>query len=341
LQQTNSELNEALSQIDTIYRNVDSALILFDKDLTILKINEHAKSLMNADEKFQAAVLKLTTDFMMVTFSEQTQSFIFENTKDDARQYTATISKIYDSNSELENILLVIDDNTHLMNMQRVTLWKEVASRLAHEIKNPLTPIKLTAERVKRRSKDAGDADLQELIAKSMDMIVTESDELLTLVEEFSIYARMPSLIRDDMNLLAIAEEVVALQKRLNTEVAMNVDIAEDIVLKGDKHQLKRVFVNLIQNSIQAMEGREGSKIDIRAVMTAGKVEITVEDNGSGIKDEDIEKVFVPYFSKKPSGTGLGLAIIKKIIEEHGGTITVKSRVDEFTQFYITLPMLR
>jgi two-component system nitrogen regulation sensor histidine kinase NtrY len=249
--------------------------------------------------------------------------------------FVAHITKIVDAYGKLENILLMLDDNTNLINLQRITLWKEVATRIAHELKNPLTPIKLMAERVKRKSREIQDPALEKVVDSGMQMIVTEVDELIQLVEEFNMYARTASYIRSDVRLLPIIQEVINMQVEHCAEISVNVP--PELSLYGDRHQLKRVMLNLIQNALQVLD-KEDKNISITAKVVEDRVHIAVEDNGSGISEEDLPKVFIPYFSKKPAGTGLGLAIVKKIIEEHNGAITVESKAGEFTRFDINLP---
>ncbi len=343
LQGKNRDLNKALNQIsrdkryiDTIYKNVDSGLILLDKNLDMLKANDYAEELIKiTDDENKGKSFDLIKDF--VTSPEHDRILQVDmQIQGETRLFTAHLNKITDSDGNLENIILVLDDNTHIMNLQRITLWKEVATRITHEIKNPLTPIKLTAERVKRRSQEIPVKSVKELVDKSMETIITEVDELLNLVEEFNLYARLPSLIKSDINLSTLVKEVADLHKRARPDVTININIPPDLIIKGDRNQLKRVLVNLIQNSMQAIQ--EAGIIDISAARDhENAVSLIITDNGIGIKEEDIDNVFVPYFSKKPDGTGLGLAIVRKIIEEHGGSITVESKAGEFTTFHIHL----
>jgi two-component system nitrogen regulation sensor histidine kinase NtrY len=343
LQRKNSALNEALNQIskdkkyiDTIYKNVDSGLVLLDKSLNMLKANDYAEDLIKlVSEKDKNDWFIIVKDFAAGSEHDKIlQGNI--HLKGERHFFTAHLNKILDAEGKLENIILVVDDNTHIMKLQRIMLWKEVATRITHEIKNPLTPIKLTAERVKRRSQEIPVPNVKELVDKSMETIITEVDELLNMAEEFNMYARPPSIIRSDIDLLSLVQDVVSLQKRARQEVMINVDIPSDIIIKGDYSQLKRMLVNLIQNSMQAIQN--DGKIDISAsVDHENALSLIISDNGCGIKEEDRDNIFVPYFSKSPNGTGLGLAIVKKIIEEHGGNITLESKAGEFTTFHIHL----
>ncbi len=339
LHRKNKDLGVALSQIskdkkniDIIYSNVDSGIVLFDKDLNILKSNEYA-------DVFKAFINSSALNLKEFSEGPEIEKMLQLNVEHngEAKVFSVHINKIFDSSGELENIILVVDDNTHIINLQRITLWKEVATRITHEIKNPLTPIKLTAERVKRRSHEIASPVMKELVDKSMQTIINESEELLVLVDEFNQYARLPSFIKSNINLKELVSDVVNLQGYTGKNIRVDIDIPDDIVIVGDKYQLKRALLNLIQNASHAIDS-EGV-IKITAVKDhKDSLSFIVEDNGCGIKEDDIANIFVPYFSKKPDGTGLGLAIVKKIIEEHGGSITVESKSGEFTRFHIHLP---
>ncbi|MDR2400558.1 MAG: HAMP domain-containing protein [Deferribacteraceae bacterium] len=347
LNKKNKDLASAFEQIskdkrniDTIYQNVDSGIVLYDKFLNILKANALAETALM---KMDKTALGLTE---FIFGNEEEKFYQFELSIDgEEKVFTAHLNKLFDEDGFVENVLLVIDEITHIVNFQRITLWKEVATRIAHEIKNPLTPIKLTAERVRKRSQEIASPSARELVDKSMQTIINETEELLTLVEEFNLYARPISTEKTEIRLKKLVEQAAELQLRVDRRITINIDIPEELTIDGNPSQLKRAFVNLLQNALQAI-GENNGEVEIRAVYLSADSEkkevlITVRDNGEGIRDEDIARIFVPYFSQKPGGTGLGLAIVKKIIEEHGGEISVESKVGEFTEFRIILPNIR
>jgi two-component system nitrogen regulation sensor histidine kinase NtrY len=331
------QISKDKRNIDTIYQNVDSGIVLYDRFLNVLKANHIAQTPL---ELMDTGALGLTE---FISADETERFYQFELSVDgEDKIFTAHLNKIFDEDGILENVLLVIDEITHIINLQRITLWKEVATRIAHEIKNPLTPIKLTAERVRKRSQEIASLSARELVDKSMQTIITETEDLLALVEEFNQYARPLSMEKTEVNLQKLVTQVAELQSRIGKDVSIDIGIPEDILINGDVNQIKRAFVNLMQNALQAIGDKEGGNIKIQAHLGKtgykGEVLISVWDNGEGIRDEDIGRVFVPYFSKKPGGTGLGLAIVKKIVEEHGGHIAVESKFGEFTEFRISLP---
>jgi two-component system nitrogen regulation sensor histidine kinase NtrY len=233
--------------------------------------------------------------------------------------------------------MMVIDDITDVMNLERINIWREIAKRIAHEIKNPLTPIKLTAERIKRKCRNIDDPEISKVLNKSMDTVINEVNELYELVNEFNSFARLPEIKKEKINICDFIEEIVQLYKESEYNLDITYSCDDNIFAYLDKSQFKRVFYNLINNSIQAFNGENG-KITIDVRKSNHTITIKYRDNGQGIKSEDISKIFVPYFSKKAEGSGLGLAIVKKIIDEHNGKITVKSNYGKFTEFTIILP---
>ena len=216
-----------------------------------------------------------------------------------------------------------------------MNIWREIATRIAHEIKNPLTPIKLTAERVKKRLGKTLEGSEKELVNSSMDTIITEVNELQNMVNEFNSFSRLPDLTKGIFNLRELLDEVTDFYRQSHPDIEFVYE-SRDCRINADRNQLKRVFYNLLNNAIHAME--KNGRIILSVTETEELYCITVEDNGAGIAPEDIGRVFVPYFSKKAEGTGLGLAIVKKIVDEHNGTITVESRQGEYTRFSLELP---
>jgi len=330
----NEKLSEMFMQItrdnqyiDSIFKNVKSAIFLYTHSFELLKKNDYAETVIEfANEAFLSSVLTPSAAFIE-TEERETQFQIEILLKGELRTMTATITKIFSHDGEVDNLVIVLDDITDLLNFQRVGIWKEIATRIAHEIKNPLTPIKLTAERIRRKA-SMGESE-KDTIINSMDTIIAEVESLQSMVNEFNMFARLPELKMVQFSLKGLFDEIYAFYAASKTvEFEIN---CQEIGFVGDKSQLKRVFINLINNSIDAMN-RKG-KITINVTETDGMIRIDYRDNGEGIPQEDIARVFIPYFSKKPDGTGLGLAIVKKIIEVHNGNITVESEYGQYTRF--------
>jgi two-component system nitrogen regulation sensor histidine kinase NtrY len=243
--------------------------------------------------------------------------------------------------------VLVFDDVTPLIRTQRVAAWRDVARRLAHEIKNPLTPIQLSAERLRRQFAGAP-PNARALIEECTSTIVTEVDSLKQLVDEFAQFARMPAPKAEPTDLNRVLTDTAALYAGLFREIVLDRQFAAGLPLvRIDTEQIRRVIINLVDNAVEALGGAAaGARPDGArpAILLAtqhdavnGVVRITVSDNGPGIPPEDREKLFLPYYSTKRRGSGLGLAIVRRIIAEHGGAIDVTEGVPSGTIFTIEL----
>ncbi len=221
-----------------------------------------------------------------------------------------------------------------LISAEKETIWREMARVMAHEIKNPLTPLQLTAERLESKLLESTDAVVR-ILPRSLEVIKEEIAGLKRLTVEFSEFARLPESLPSNFDLVKLVKEVVA---PYQSKAKINFKDKEELHIFADRFQIKQVLVNLIQNSIHASETTP--EISIHTGTGADQlIWVTVSDRGKGIPEEDIPRIFEPYFSKRKKGTGLGLAIVKKIVEHHNGVISVTSRVNEGTSFMIKLPV--
>jgi nitrogen fixation/metabolism regulation signal transduction histidine kinase len=236
--------------------------------------------------------------------------------------------------------VLVFDDITHLLQAQRYAAWGEVAQRLAHEIKNPLTPIQLSAERLHQRLVDKVDAQDAEILSRSTRTIVAQVAALKNMVDAFSQYARSPepNLLPLDLNLLV--PEVLDLYNFQRDTVRLELDTRLPWVL-GDAARLRQVIHNLLQNSVHAVSDRTDPKIAISTQAQGPMAKLVVSDNGTGFPEQIFARVFEPYVTTKSKGTGLGLAIVKKIVEEHEGRIEVANLPAGGASVSVWLPLAR
>jgi two-component system nitrogen regulation sensor histidine kinase NtrY len=237
-----------------------------------------------------------------------------------------------------DGIVIVFDDVSPLIRAQRVAAWREVARRLAHEIKNPLTPIQLSAERLQRHFAGAPEAT-RALVDECATAIVTEVEALKGLVDEFSQFARMPAPRATPTDLHGLLDDALALYRGLFSDVQIRTHFAEVLPkVSADPEQIRRVIINIVDNAIEAVERR--GAIDIETQHDAGNslVRIVVADDGPGIPAGEREKLFLPYYSTKRRGSGLGLAIVRRIVVEHGGSIDVSDNTPRGTRFAIELP---
>lgn len=239
--------------------------------------------------------------------------------------------------------VLVFDDITQLINAQKNAAWSEVARRLAHEIKNPLTPIQLATERIRKKYLNQYPVEDSALMDKCTLTIIKQVHSMQTMVKAFADYANMPKQRKTPIYVNKIIEETVDLYQSTDEGIVWSLDLAEnEPKIEMDPSRLRQVLGNLIKNAIESMTSEDEPWIGIKTRwVTRGKntfLEIDVADNGEGIDPEIKERMFDAYNTSKPEGTGLGLAIVKNIVEESGGIITVEARSPKGTQFKLTLP---
>jgi len=221
--------------------------------------------------------------------------------------------------------VVVFDDITQLIAAQRATAWGEVARRLAHEIKNPLTPIQLAAERLQAKLGDKLSPEAARALDHATDTIVAQVTAMKNMVDEFRDYARMPAPQLGGLDLNRLAAEVLALYEQSGTRI--HAKLGQDLPLvRGDPDRLRQVIHNLLQNAQDALAGSRDPKIEVTTELADGRVWLRVSDNGCGFPEAIIKGAFEPYVTTKPKGTGLGLAIVKRIIDEHHGTVTIENR---------------
>jgi two-component system nitrogen regulation sensor histidine kinase NtrY len=228
-----------------------------------------------------------------------------------------------------------------IVQAEKISAWQEIAQRLAHEIKNPLTPIKLSAQRILKRYQ-AGPLEIGPVLEPAVAAIIEEVDNLNKLLGEFREFARLPGPQPETVNILQLVEEVAAMYKHIAGRVDIDLShLKEDIFLNADRNQLKQVFANLLKNGIQAMPG--GGTILVRCDVVGKEnrdyCRIWIEDTGTGIREEYHDQVFRPYFTTKKDGTGLGLAIVERVVFDHHGSIRFETQAGLGTTFIIDLPM--
>jgi len=239
---------------------------------------------------------------------------------------------------EYAGTVLVFDDLTELLKAQRLAAWREVAQRIAHEIKNPLTPIQLSAQRLRRRLGDRAAAE-RKLLDECTDTIIQEVEGLRQLVDEFSRFARMPALTPRPTDLHRLLDSVATLHRESHPALTLKTVFAPDLPpVDVDPDQIKRAVLNLVDNAVEAVSGSGEVVVQTRWFPQAGRVQILVTDNGVGIPPEDKEKLFLPYFSTKAAGAGLGLPIVHQIVTDHRGSIWVEDVLPKGSRFIIELP---
>ncbi len=253
------------------------------------------------------------------------------------KSFEVKVTPMASPGEEARGRVLVLEDLTELIRAQQLAAWNEAARRIAHEIKNPLTPIRLAAERIREKHRRR-DADLDEALEAGVDILLQEVSAMQAMVDEFSRYARMPRPQPTRVDLARLVEETLHLYRGLKpgVEVASRIGPGTD-ALMADSEQIKRALINLLDNAIEATEAP--GRVTVAADATDGHMELHVSDTGEGIPDSAKDKLFLPYFSTKGRGTGLGLAIVHRIVSDHRGTIRVEDNRPHGTVFTIELPL--
>jgi two-component system nitrogen regulation sensor histidine kinase NtrY len=247
-----------------------------------------------------------------------------------------------DHTAEEPGTVLVIEDTTELLRAQRQLAWKEVAQRVAHEIKNPLTPIQLSAERIARHL-DRGQIDSPTIIRKCSEVILTCVGTLRTLVDQFSALAQFPAPQPRICEMNRVVEEAMALFAGRLDGIEVRLDLAEDLPpVFADPEAIRRALANLIDNAAEAMQGSLLKVLSVSTTLSedGAAVEASVGDTGHGLTDEIRERLFLPFYSTKHRGTGLGLSIAAKIAQEHGGSIRAESNTPKGARFLLRIPLI-
>ena len=357
LQSANQKLEERGHTMEAILENIPNGVISFDPQGQITQVNSTVER-MFGKEKTRAA--RKLTDLFSAEDARQI-SLLFRRAArqgvvtryleldlDERRVFVAlTLSSIHARHGSVGSVL-VVEDLSELLRAQKAAAWGEVAQRIAHEIKNPLTPIQLSTERIQRLIARAGpgaaSADLVAAVTESASLIDREVNTLKTLVDEFSNFARFPASQPVPSSLNAIIENALNIFDGRLKDINVHRELAPELPLvQADPEQLKRAVVNLIDNAAEALERVPAKEIWLRTSLDADRdiVELVVADSGPGISADAREKLFLPYFSTKQRGTGLGLAIVSRIISEHNGTIRVEGNRPTGAKFVIELPVER
>jgi len=248
------------------------------------------------------------------------------------------LTVLKDENDIFMGMVVVLDDLTSLIKAQRMAAWREVARRIAHEIKNPLTPIQLSAQRLRKRYLSRFEGE-ETVFDDCTAMIIRSVDELKGLVDEFSNFARMPASVPSPNDLNGILKEALTLYVEAHRLIRFTLKTDDSMpAILLDRDQIKRVLINLLDNAVAAIDG-EG-EIELASAFDAQlkMATFSVSDTGHGIAPEDRPRLFEPYFSRKKSGTGLGLAIVNTIITDHHGFIRAKENFPKGSRFIIELP---
>ncbi|MBI1875567.1 MAG: HAMP domain-containing protein [Acidobacteria bacterium] len=351
VQRKHQEVETRRRYIETILQRIATGVISIDAHDRVGTVNGAAGRLLGLDE---SAVGKPATEVFGRADLEPLQKLLNGDghlkgeplaeeialTQDGRELHLAAmVTTLHGEDGRPEGRVLVFDDITPLIRSQKVAAWREVARRLAHEIKNPLTPIQLSAERLKRHFGGAPDAT-RALVDECTSTIVGEVESLKGLVDEFSQFARMPAPRRAAVDVRELLRESLALYNGLFQQITLVSTFDPELPpVRIDPEQIRRVLINLVDNAVEAMNRKGTIWIETAHDAAHGLARIIVADDGPGIPAADRDKLFMPYYSTKRRGSGLGLAIVRRIVSEHGGTIEVADNVPHGTRFTIELPL--
>jgi two-component system nitrogen regulation sensor histidine kinase NtrY len=251
------------------------------------------------------------------------------------------VSTLRDHAGALIGFVITFDDLTELLRAKKAETWQDVARKIAHEVKNPLTPIKLSAERLRKKYLEKA-PDFDRVFDESSQTIIQQVDGLKGLLDEFAEFARMPRPNPVPQRLGPVIDSVIQLYAAAHREVRFTKDVPSDLPeLLLDQEQMKRVFINLFKNAIEVMEQGGEIKVSARVDASDSVVRVDVADTGPGISVEDVSRLFEPYFSRKKKGGGLGLAIVERIVADHSGSVHAEQNQPHGARFIIELPMNR
>jgi len=353
LLKSNIEIEQRRLYMEIVLANVAAGVISADTSGRILTINKSAARMLDIQAEdmigkhyknvLGSDYVKMVNKFLRNRslfrrgFMERQVRLSFEN-----RTLTLLVSLnvLRDDRGKYLGLVAVFEDLSEIEKAQRMAAWREVARRIAHEVKNPLTPIQLSAQRLKKKYGHRIAQEDGKVFEECTDLIVNQVEELKRLVNEFSNFARMPASNPTPSDINQIITESVGLfrEAQKNTRIVFN-DSTEVPMYKVDKEQIKRVMINLLDNAIGAIDGDGEIEIDLSFDKEQEMVRIEVADNGRGIPPEHKMRLFEPYFSTKKQGSGLGLAIVSTIISDHNGFIRVHDNKPRGTKFIIELPL--
>jgi len=344
LQGTTRELEARRRYMEIILESIPTGVISLDPDLGVNKINRAARTMFpvsaaTLDQIFSGEDLTSIHELLRDAQTSSARREIEFNTHGRPIHSAVTATRLTTG-----GFVLVIEDLTEVVRAQKASAWREVARRLAHEIKNPLTPIQLSAERISRNIArlPAAPPRVTSVIEECVQAIVEEVSSLKNLVDEFVRFARLPAVSRVPNSMKDLVGKTMSLYEDRLHGVTVLVDVPDDLPpILMDSLQMKRVLVNLLDNALEALSEDSVRELQIRCELARHDTmaRLIIEDTGRGIAPEDRDRLFTPYFSTRGNGTGLGLAISSRIVSDHGGYIAAEPNSPKGTRFVVELPV--
>jgi two-component system nitrogen regulation sensor histidine kinase NtrY len=356
LSKNRADLERRRTQMEIILRAVGAGVISLDADFAVRTINPQALRLLGVAQgewvgrklgemlgghalETLSAMLHRLASGPHETLRRQMPVAV----AGDVRTLNWTVSRMHDGSASAAGFVVVVDDVTEIMRVQRMAAWREMARRIAHEIKNPLTPIQLTAQRLQRKlAPKISDPEAASLLREGTAAITAEVDAMKHLLAEFSSFARLPATDPAPTDLNKLVNEVVELY-RGNASIEFKTELDPQLpMLDLDRQQIRRVILNLVDNAISAIDeagpGPREVHVSTRLDAAVGTIHLQVADTGAGIRAEDRARLFEPGFSTKRAGSGLGLAIVSRIVSDHSGYVRVVTNRPRGSRFIVELP---
>jgi nitrogen fixation/metabolism regulation signal transduction histidine kinase len=351
VERNQAQLAHAKAYLESVLAHLSAGVLTFDSTLRLRSANPSADHILGLDSAALigsgvqdwaagnpslASLAQALADAFAASDGAGWQRQVERELKDGTQVLLLRATRFGEAGNA--GLIVVFDDVTHLLQAQRDAAWAEVARRLAHEIKNPLTPIQLSAERLQfKLAPKLGAADA-EILERSAQTIVNQVAALKRMVDAFSQYARTPEPAMRTLDLNALIREVLALYESLGSSMQLRL-AAELPAVRGDATQIRQVIHNLLQNAQDALGGAEAPRIEIATAVRDGRVEFSVTDNGTGFPEHLMKRAFEPYVTTKPRGTGLGLSIVRKIVDEHNGEVTISNVAPHGARIAILFPL--
>ncbi len=353
-EQQQQQAAEAKAYLESVLAHLSSGVLVVDGEMLVRSANASAARILELEEGFlndrglqqlsdEHALLKpfITAIHEGINSGSDSvwQRQVERMSKNGEQVLLLRVTKLFSAGRF--DYVVVFDDITHLLQAERQAAWGEVARRLAHEIKNPLTPIQLSAERLQHKLAEKLEDKDAELLQRATATIVSQVAAMKSMVSDFANYARTPVAQLMPLDLHRLLLEVMGLYEASSSPVRLSLE-ASRFRIKGDSTRLRQVIHNLLQNAHDALQHVAHPQIVLAtADADQGMLRLTVTDNGSGFPENFMSKAFEPYATTKVKGTGLGLPIVKKIVEEHGGSISIQSKPNSGTSIVILLPVLK
>jgi two-component system nitrogen regulation sensor histidine kinase NtrY len=352
LEMKNLELDRRRGYMETVLENITTGIISLGREGFVTRINQAAFKMLQLDatligqhyrELFrdeELSALRVLLDEMGgIDSHSPLEEELDVSVQGRELHLSVYITALTGADDVPSGLLMVLDDLTQLLRAQKVAAWREVARRLAHEIKNPLTPIQLSAQRIRKHFRERS-KDLSRVVEEGTGTIIEEVDSLKNLVDEFSQFARMPTVSPEPQPLAPLVQGTLDLYDGLFAGLVITKRFADDIPrVLVDSELIRRVFINIIDNAIEANGGKGEIILETSYQPELALARVAVADDGPGVPPEDQDKLFMPYYSTKRRGSGLGLAIVKRIVAEHRGNVRVEKNEPRGARFIVELPV--